>query len=105
MTDRDYLTNRTRDQIADALGGGALADIFVPLWNAIGQDEAEQLQAIGYALPRTCRCSQPSTASSPSKHRRGQPTACWQSPGASTRAAVTAQSHAWSIASLNGHMH
>ena len=50
MTERDYLTNRTRDQIADALGGGALADIFIPLWNAIGQDEAEQLQAIGYTV-------------------------------------------------------
>lgn len=50
MTDHDYRTFRTRDQIADALGGGALADIFIPLWNAIGQDEAEQLQAIGYAL-------------------------------------------------------
>lgn len=50
MTDPDYRTYRIRDQIADALGGGALADIFTPLWNAIGQDEAEQLQAIGYAL-------------------------------------------------------
>ena len=50
MTDREYLTDSTRDQIADALGGGALADIFIPLWNAVGQDEAEQLQAIGYAL-------------------------------------------------------
>lgn len=50
MTDREYLTDRTRDQIADALGGAALADIFTPLWNAVGQDEAEQLQAIGYAL-------------------------------------------------------
>lgn len=37
MTDRDYPTNRTRDQIADALGGGALADIFIPRWNAIGK--------------------------------------------------------------------
>lgn len=50
MTEREYRTFRTRDQIADALGGGALADIFIPLWNAVGQDEAEQLQAIGYAL-------------------------------------------------------
>lgn len=50
MTDREYLTPRTRDQIADALGGGALADIFTTLWNAIGQDENTQLQAIGYAL-------------------------------------------------------
>ena len=44
MTEPEYRTYRTRDQIADALGGGALADIFIPLWNAIGQDEAEQLQ-------------------------------------------------------------
>lgn len=50
MTDREYLTDRTRDQIADALGGGALADIFIPLWDSITKDEAEQLQAIGYAL-------------------------------------------------------
>ena len=50
MAEPEYRTYRTRDQIADALGGGALADIFIPLWNAKGQDEAEQLQAIGYAL-------------------------------------------------------
>lgn len=50
MTEYEYRTFRTRDQIADALGGGALADIFIPLWSAIGQDEAEQLQTIGYAL-------------------------------------------------------
>lgn len=50
MTDREYLTDRTRDQIADALGGCALADIFIHLWDSITKDEAEQLQAIGYAL-------------------------------------------------------
>ena len=50
MTDREYLTPRTRDQITDALGGGALADIFTTLWDSITQDEDTQLRAIGYTL-------------------------------------------------------
>lgn len=50
MTDRDYRTARTRDQIADALGGGALADILTHLWDSITQDENAQLQAIGYTV-------------------------------------------------------
>ena len=50
MTDREYLTDRTRDQITDALGGGALADIFTTLWDSITQDEDTQLRAIGYTL-------------------------------------------------------
>lgn len=50
MTDREYLTARTRDQITDALGGGALADIFTTLWDSITQDEDTQLRAIGYTL-------------------------------------------------------
>lgn len=50
MPDRDYRTARTRDQITDALGGGALADIFTTLWDSITQDEDTQLRAIGYTL-------------------------------------------------------
>lgn len=59
MTDREYLTDRTRDQITDALGGGALADIFIPLWNSIGQDDTEQLHAIGYALGKLPNLDEP----------------------------------------------
>ena len=50
MTERDYLTARTRDQIADALGDTALANIFNHLWDSITQDENTQLQAIGYTV-------------------------------------------------------
>lgn len=45
-----YRTCRTRDQIADALGGGALNGLFIPLWNSVGQEKAEQIHAITDAV-------------------------------------------------------
>lgn len=53
----EYRTFRTRDQIADALGGGALNDLFIPLWNSVGQDKAEQIHAITYAVGKLAEAS------------------------------------------------
>lgn len=65
MTDREYLTDRTRDQITDALGGGALADIFTHLWDSITQDENAQLQAIGYTVGKLRDLKEPGAPITP----------------------------------------
>lgn len=47
MTDFVWREHRLRCQLSDALGGGALADIFTMLWDSIDQDDDTQLHAIG----------------------------------------------------------
>lgn len=49
MTNFVWREHRLRGQLTEALGGGALADIFTILWDSIDQDDNTQLHAIGYS--------------------------------------------------------